>query len=472
MNELDSNELSLLSLGKKVTSYDMNAERPLLSGRIVRRIGLVSPWSGGNLGNEAIISAMVANIRKRIIGAEILGITLSTQATRLRLGIPGFPLAGMSLGYYSVCHSGEQDKTVQMCGHVGRLKNLLKRVPGLWSLLRGIRYFKPVVELAHVLSAARIVRKLDVMIICGGGALDDLWGGAWGHPWALFKWGVLSRANKVPLLFVSVGKSPLKLRLSRFFIETALRLSQYRSYRDAESKQDVKALLDNSQDAVYPDLAFSYPLSARSASIDFELGGYRQLTVGVSPIAYCDSRVWPHKDQRRYVAYVNKMTEFVRWLLGEGYKVFFFATDTPDSRTIDDILVMLTDSGVSCSEVETLPGPSEQSAGDLLRGICRADLIIASRLHGVILSHLNGTPVLAISFDPKVDSHMKRIGQTDYCHDIDNFTYANLAYTFQILKGRRQQEWTHIRSENLRFRQLLDLQYDGIFGPPHDSEAE
>jgi polysaccharide pyruvyl transferase WcaK-like protein len=413
---------------------------------------------------------MIANIRKRIIGAEILGITLSTQATRLRLGIPGFSLTGMSQRYYHVCGSGEQDTTVQMYGHAGRLKSLLKRVPGLWNLLRGIRYSKPVVELAHVLSAARIVRKLDVMIICGGGALDDLWGGAWGHPWTLFKWGVLSRANRVPFLFVSVGKSPLKLHLSRFFIETALRLSQYRSYRDPESKQDVKTLLDNSQDPVYPDLAFSYPLSARSASIDFELEGGRQLTIGVSPIAYCDPRVWPHRDQRRYTAYVNKMTELVRWLLAEGYKVLFFATDTPDSKTIEDILVMLTDSGVSCSEIETLPGPTEQSAGDLLRGICRADLILASRLHGVILSHLNGTPVLAISFEPKVDAHMKRIGQTDYCLDIDNFTLADLTCTFQMLEEHRQEERTHIRSEHLRFRQLLDLQYDKIFGPPHDPE--
>ena len=68
----------------------MNVEKPLSSGRRVRRIGLVSPWSGGNLGNEVIISAMIANIRKRIIGAEILGITLNTRATRLRLGILGF----------------------------------------------------------------------------------------------------------------------------------------------------------------------------------------------------------------------------------------------------------------------------------------------------------------------------------------------------------------------------------------------
>ncbi len=450
----------------------MNVERPLVSGRRIRRIGLVSPWTGGNLGNEVILSAMIANIRKRIIDAEILGITLSPDAARHRLGIPGFPVAATNLRGYPVIGSESSDVPVYEDRYLLRLKKWLKKLPWVFGIMRTIRYSEAIAEIGHILAAARAARKLDVMIICGGGALDELWGGAWGHPWALFKWGVLSRANGVPLLFVSVGKSPLKLGLSRFFVGIALRLSQYRSYRDPESKQAVKVLLDNSRDSVYPDLAFSYPLFARSVAADFEPGGARRLIVGVSPIAYCDPRVWPHRDERSYTAYVNKIAEFVRWLLAEGYKVFFFATDTPDTRTIEDILVMLTDSGVSCGEIETLPGPTEQSAGDLLRGICRAHLIIASRLHGVILSHLNGTPVLAISYDTKVYAHMKRIGQIDYCLDIDNFTQANLTGTFRVLEGHRQGERTKIRSEFLRFRHLLNLQYDRIFGPPHETGAQ
>ena len=455
-----------------MSSYDTNVDRLLTTYRSIRRIGLVSPWSGGNLGNEAILSAMIANIRKRIVGAEILGITLSPQATRLRLGVSGFPVVGMSQRYYYVCNSGEPDTRGQQYVHVGGLKNLLKRVPALWSLLRGIRYSKPVVELAHVLSASRVARNLDLIIICGGGAIDDSWGGGWGHPWSLFKWGLLSRLNNVPLLFVSVGWSPLERLLSRIFVGTALRLAAYRSYRDHESRQGVKTLLDNPRDSVYPDLAFSHCFSLYESPDDSGSGSEGRLLVGLSPIAYCDPRVWPHSDTRRYTAYVNKMAEFVRWLLAEGYKVLFFATDTPDTRTIEDILSMLRDSGAPCSEIETLPGPAEQSAADLLKGICRADLIIASRLHGVILSHLNGIPVLALPCEPKVDAHMKRIGQMDYCFDIDTFTHTNLISAFRVLEGHRQKERTAIRSELLGFRQLLNQQYDKIFGPPHDPEDQ
>lgn len=454
-----------------MTPYDTNVVSPLVANKRIRRIGLVSPWSGGNLGNEVILSAMISNIRKRIIGAEVLGITLSDHATRSRLGVPGFPLVGMSQRYYSRDSgvSDTSDTTEQKYGPTGRLKTLLKRIPGLWGLLRSVRYSKPGVELAHVLSAVRVVRDLDLIVICGGGAIDDFWGGAFGHPWSLLKWGVLSRLNKVSFLFVSVGASQLQRGLSRVFVGIALRLAEYRSYRDHESLETVKALMENPKDSVYPDLAFSYPLSALSATIHLGSERDRQLTVGVSPIAYCDPRVWPHSDESLYTAYVDKMTEFVSWLLAEDHRVLFFATDTPDMWTVADILARLAHKGVSCSRIEALPGPTEQNAGDTLKGMCHADLIVASRLHGVIMSHLNGIPALAIPCEPKVYAHMKRIGQVDYCFDIDTFTNADLVTAFRALEENRQEVRSRICSEHLRFRQLLDVQYDEIFGPPQDS---
>ena len=44
----------------------------------IRRVGLISPCLG-NLGNAAILSSMIANVRKRISKAEIVGITLSPK---------------------------------------------------------------------------------------------------------------------------------------------------------------------------------------------------------------------------------------------------------------------------------------------------------------------------------------------------------------------------------------------------------
>ena len=435
--------------------------------RQIRRIGLLSPTSG-NLGNAAMQAAMIANIRKRIAGVEFLGITLNPDDTRRRHGIEAFPLAVVSRAYYGLYGS-----TVPKVGHgqflrLGRIRQWLKKIPVLGSIFRAMRTCR--MELGHIVSAARVVRKLDRVMVPGGGALDDFWGGPWGQPWALFKWSVISRVYGVPFLFVSIGKCSLKSSLSRFFVRIALRLAEYRSYRDDDSKVAVQALIDAPDDQVYPDLAFSYPSPIIQASQD-AVSRDSPFVVGVSPIAYCDPRVWPHKDERRYAAYVSQLAEMVRWLIREGYRVLFFTTDSPDSTTLDDLQSMLSDDAINGDLIQTLASSTEQSPDSLLKGISGVDLIIASRLHGVILSHLTGTPVLALSFDPKIDAHMGAVGQKDYCLSIDHLRLETLIERFEALETAREREQDRLRSAALRFRHLLDVQYDRILFGGHSSSG-
>ena len=133
---------------------------------------------------------------------------------------------------------------------------------------------------------------------------------------------------------------------------------------------------------------------------------------------------------------------------------------------------MITGSAMDADAIQTLPGSAEQTTGSLLKAISGADLIIASRLHGVILSHLNATPVLAFSFDPKVDAQMNAMGQQAYCLSIDHLQLDTLIERFNVLKVLRERESAHIRCTALAFRDLLDQQYDRILGPTHaNSEA-
>jgi len=435
--------------------------------RQIRRIGLLSPTSG-NLGNAAMQAAMIANIRKRIAGVEFLGITLNPDETHKRHGIEAFPLAGVSHAYYGLFNSASSEAGQRQLPKPGRIRRWLKTIPVLGGALRGIRTC--VVELGHVVAAARVVRKLDRVIVPGGGALDEFWGGPWGQPWALFKWSVLSRVYGVPFLFVSIGKCSLERSLSRFFVRIALRLAEYRSYRDPDSKIAVQALIDAPDDQVYPDLAFSYPSPVIQASPD---GAPREarLVVGVSPIAYCDPRTWPRKDEQRYAAYVSQLAEMVRWLIREGYHVRFFTTDSPDAATVDDLQSMISASAINGDAIQTLASSTEQSPDSLLRGISDVDLTIASRLHGVILSHLNATPVLALSFDPKVDAHMNEVGQKEYCLSIDHLRIEMLIERFTALETARKREQDRLRRAARRFRRLLDVQYDRILFAPHSSSV-
>jgi polysaccharide pyruvyl transferase WcaK-like protein len=89
---------------------------------------------------------------------------------------------------------------------------------------------------------------------------------------------------------------------------------------------------------------------------------------------------------------------------------------------------------------------------------------VASRLHGVILSHLVAIPVLALSYDPKVDAQMTIAKQKDYCLDINALELNKFIERFKALKGARIREAAHLRSDALLFREQLNSQYDRIFG--------
>jgi polysaccharide pyruvyl transferase WcaK-like protein len=428
------------------------------------RVGLISPCSG-NLGNAAILSSMIANLRSRIPDVEIVGITLSAEDTALRHGITCFPITGTTHGSYQLIgsaasHGGQRYETRPPL----YIKEKLKQIGWLRALVRSARTAR--LEALHIIRSGRLVRTLDRVVVTGGGALDDFWGGPWGHPWTLFKFAVLSRVFSVPFLFVSVGMCSLDHRLSRWFVGWALRLGQYRSYRDHKSQADVKAMFPRLVGTVWPDLAYGYccpdlPPSRKDASRD------KRLRIAVSPIAFCDPRVWPVKDLQRYSRYIDQLTRFLKRAIKDGHTLMLFATDGADTDTMDDLAKTLAAESDDAEKVEILPCPPEQTTERLLLSICNADVVIASRLHGVILSHLIAMPVVAISYDRKVDVHMSEMRQIEFCMNIDEFTSETLTERLAVLGDARELESARLRRAVQLNREQAGAQYDLLFGAGH-----
>jgi len=142
------------------------------------------------------------------------------------------------------------------------------------------------------------------------------------------------------------------------------------------------------------------------------------------------------------------------------------ATDNPDNETIRDLLAGFGDS-VDSSLLEVLPGPPEQTTEGFLQSISRADLVIASRLHGIILCQLIGIPTLAISYDRKVDVHMNDVNQNEYCANIDALDLETLIAKFDRLRNSRQQVSEQLSRINHVYSRQLDAQFDFLFGPSH-----
>ena len=214
---------------------------------------------------------------------------------------------------------------------------------------------------------------------------------------------------------------------------------------------------------MWPDLAYGYcfpeiVLQRKRVSYD------KPLVLAVSPIAFCDPRVWPVSDIQRYSRYINQLAHFLMQAIKQEHRLILFATDGPDSNTINDLMGILAAESVDTRRVEILPGPPQQTTESLLQNICDADVVIASRLHGVILSHLIAIPVVAISYDRKVDVHMNEIGQSEYCLNIDEFTAETLAERLAALRDARELESARLRRAVQLYREQANAQYDLLFG--------
>ena len=187
----------------------------------------------------------------------------------------------------------------------GLIKKTLKRVPVLGWFLKSV--YACGRELRHALQGYRFLRMQDLVIVSGGGQLNEEWGGPWSHPFSLFKWAVLARIARVPYVIVSVGVGKVRSKTSRLFLRVALRLARYRSYREKNSLGFAGSLLKRGNgDSVVTDLAFSLLPSEVFPSAGIRAIAQGRPTIAISPIIYANPRFWPYQDRSLYARYVNQ----------------------------------------------------------------------------------------------------------------------------------------------------------------------
>jgi polysaccharide pyruvyl transferase WcaK-like protein len=397
------------------------------------RVALLTPYTGGNLGDAAIQDAVIANLRLRLGGAQFSGITLDCANFLKRHGADAFPLCASGRPFYGMAGQEEGEpgppnkRTVpgssRIRSQAAVIKAALKRIPGLRVCLQNVRDWGTGAEreFRHCLGGYHFLRRHNILIVSGGGQLDEEWGGAWGHPFALFKWALLARVARVPYVIASVGASMAASRTSRFLLASALRMARYRSYRDQGSKQVAVGLLQRAaRDTVVPDLAFAIPSSEMPRPSGIRLISQGRKVVALSLIAYAKPQSWPHANRPLYDRYLLQMTDVVSQLLERGYFLVIVWSSRMDQSVIAELFEGL---GPESKKrlAHQMQAPAIASWKDLVALLLDADCLIASRLHSTILGFLAGKPTIAVSFDRKVDAVMEDLGLTDYLLQIGDF---------------------------------------------------
>jgi len=410
------------------------------------RIALLNPSGWGNLGDAAIIEAIATQLRRRLPHAQIIAITLNPRDTVVRHRLPALPMRHLPA---TLVFPGNSDAAAATTGK--RHGNSIFRL-----LLRFIpqRLYEIALAAGLFFASFKVMKNITSLVIAGGGQLDELWGGPWEHPYSLFRWSLCAKLRRRPVLFLSVGAGKTRSPLSRSLLSSALRGTAFRSFRDPRSRTIALELGSPEPNLLVPDAAFSYQPrtgqeSARSAQ-----------RIAVSPMVYMQPRAWPESDPLVYRLYISRLADTVSRFLQRGYQIVLVPSEIHMDRIAIDTLYREVTSRVPSTLLKSVEFPDVLTLEHFTLSISRCAAFIGSRLHGLLLAALCSTPVIALSYDWKVDELMKDLRATDSLRPIVDFDpeeIVNLAIRDSGIVPSGAIPYADVIERN---RQLLAEQFD------------
>jgi polysaccharide pyruvyl transferase WcaK-like protein len=416
------------------------------------KIGLLDHMGYGNLGDAASQDVAIANIKKRLPEAQLVGFSFVPADTTARHGIPCYPIR-----WWYPSSANTEAPAAGRNGAKQGLKSVLKRIP----LLSG--FAKSILECGRDakfwVSSYKAVSGLDILVISGGGQLSDLWRGPWSHPYAIFRFCLLAKLAGKKLYFLNVGAGPLDHWLSKWFAKQAVQMADYRSFRDEDSRELVRRLGVKAETHVNPDLAYGLEVEQAENGVPRDAS---MPLVGINPIGFCDPRNWARKDEAVYLEYLKKIVNFSAWLLEQGYRLRIFTTEASlDKLVIADMTAALQ-SQVSPALFGRVSVSSSYDVKAVLREMAEFDFVVTSKFHGIIFSQVLGKPVISLSYHKKMDFAMQAAGQERFNANIERFDVGWLMEAFRcMVEGRAEIRRKSVAVVN-GYAGRLAKQFDGL----------
>ncbi|MEV7148020.1 polysaccharide pyruvyl transferase family protein [Streptomyces sp. NPDC093084] len=383
------------------------------------RVGVFGLLGSGNLGNDGSLEALLGHLRADHPDAVVDALCGGPEAVTARFGIPATRLHWNRAEY----------RTASRAGAIAA---------------------KGLGKLVDVFRTASWVRRHDVVIVPGMGVLEaTLPLRPWGFPYALFLLCASGRLLGTRVALVSVGAAEIRNRPTRALVRWSARLAAYRSYRDTQSRDAMRAMgVDTARDEVYPDLAFALPAPPAGEPS----GEPGPVCVGVMDFhGGNDDRA---RADEIYERYLDGTIRFVRTLAEEGRPVRLLTGDRCDATVVDAILDAVRSPLVTAAEPSSL--------ADLMKEMAAADTVVAVRYHNLICALKTGTPVLALSYAAKSDALMARMGLGAYCHPAREVDADRLLEQFRTLEKASAELRRTLAERNLDAARQLDHQFTAL----------
>ncbi|MEU9642389.1 polysaccharide pyruvyl transferase family protein [Streptomyces sp. NPDC048188] len=382
-------------------------------------IGLFGLLGSGNSGNDGSLEAVLDHLRTAYPGAVVDAMCGGPEIVATRYGIPA-----TRLNWYR----GEY--------------RTASRVSAVAA--------KGLGKLVDVVRTAAWVRRHDAVIVPGTGVLETtLPLRPWGFPYSLFLLCATGRLSGTRVGLVSVGAGPIGNRPTRVLTRWSTRLAAYRSYRDTQSRDAMRAMgVDTARDEVYADLVFALPAPAANEPA----GAPGPVCVGVMDFhGNNDERDRAEEIHRRYL---DGTTRFVRALVAEDRPVRLLTGDELDRPVAAAIVDAVGSPLVTVAEAASL--------ADLMKETACADAVVATRYHNIVCALKVGAPTLALSYSAKSDALMAEMGMGAYCHPARETDADRLLEQFRELERNSAPVRRTLSERNRAVARRVHQQYTAL----------
>ncbi|TYP75699.1 polysaccharide pyruvyl transferase CsaB [Paenibacillus methanolicus] len=260
------------------------------------------------------------------------------------------------------------------------------------------------VEAVHRMRLAEVIRAIrssDGLISGGGSLLQD----ATGALTIPYYTGVLKLAQllRKPTFIYAQGIGPVNRRWMDPLIRGVMRRSAYVSVRDAESAALLERIgVPGGAIEVVSDPVMGLPLPAGAVPGDAS----DDAVASEVPIIGVSLRHW-RKDGADLARAAEALASLAR---SRPVRLRFLPFHTPsDAETSRQVMEQLGDLGSGSSAELASPGDDPQH---MLKAVSECDVLFGMRLHALIYAANQSVPMLGLSYDPKIDQFLKRVGLT------------------------------------------------------------
>jgi len=374
------------------------------------RIVLSNTYGHPNVGDEAILTSMIS-----VISESIRNVQITVLSRRPRVTEKNHP-------YVQVIHSG---------------------------VIKG------------VLKTLRAIKDADLLIIGGGGIIQD--STSLGNLLFHLSRPLIAWLCRTPFVCYSLGVGPLRTKVARFLVSLILRKAIHITVRDQSSgdllsqigipPRRVRCTADPAFLLKYP----KDPLENIMYRKIYRLKQQGKPVVGISlrPFTSTYNLLGHGSYEKNYGKLPDIMVDVSKFLIDEIDANFVFFSMHPEQ---DDVLGELFLKNIDDPDRSVFV-PGSLSPAEMLSAIGLSDLFIGMRLHALIFASMSLVPLIALSYQPKVEGVMKLLGQEDYIVQPPKWNVENLVTMVRKAWDKR----ISIKSEiGLRIPSLQDNAWEDV----------